>query len=68
MLWKFKYLKLDQSMKELSKNDESIEAALTFTNSEIESLKKGAENQKMNIRNDRSRIVKVEQKCSDQGV
>ena len=61
-----KYLKLDQSMKELSKKDEVTEAALAFANSEIETLKKNAANQRQASEMDRSRIDKVETRCNDQ--
>ena len=61
-----KYLKLDQYMKDLSKKDETFESALTFANSEIESLKKESGIQKQMISNDKDIIIKVEQRCSDQ--
>ena len=35
-----KYLKLDQAMKDRAKKDKSFDSALTFANSEIETLKK----------------------------
>ena len=60
-----KYLKLDQYMKDLSKRDDTFESALTFANTEIESLKKESGLHKQMITDDRDRIMKVETRCSD---
>ena len=38
-----KYLKLDQAMKDRAKKDKSFDSALTFANSEIETLKKNVD-------------------------
>ena len=63
-----KYLKLDQTLKDLSKKDESFDSALTFVNIEIEALKKCAEDQKRDQRHDRTRILDVEKKCTNQEI
>ena len=61
-----KCLKMDQAMKEQVKKNETYDTALTFANSEIETLKKQVENQKQDQRIDRSRIQGVEKKCNNQ--
>ena len=58
-----KYIKLEQSLVELTKKDESLKESVIFMNREVEELKVAVDKYRDEQRIARTRILKLERKC-----